>query len=172
VVTEPTPLEGDLVGVSCIGIVGTYSHAILRRNPKQKTRITAKGAFPPDRLPRLIVMSGREETKLLESFDKVLIYFESLKSGVCFSYEENGNGYFGFQIEAMPVDEEFIALTQKVFKKDIPKHLFRGFTLINEDFSVDRQIQVCTSLLLLSLEFMSGFGGFLPLCAITDTRRR
>lgn len=35
----------------------------------------------------------------------------------------------------MPIDEEFIALTHKVFGKGIKNHIFRGFTILDDDSS-------------------------------------
>jgi hypothetical protein len=57
VVTEPTPLEGEYVGVNSFGFGGANVHMILKSNPKSKVN---NGA-PTDHLPRLVAISGRTE---------------------------------------------------------------------------------------------------------------
>lgn len=67
--TEPTPLNGDLVGVNSFGLVGTYAHTILKRNAKTEQ------STPNDSLPRLILLSGRNNEGLETKVAKVVLIF-------------------------------------------------------------------------------------------------
>lgn len=69
VVTEPTPLDGDLVGVTSFGLVGTYGHVILKQNDKTK-----QCAYD-DSLPRLVLLSGRSNEGLESIIAKVELIF-------------------------------------------------------------------------------------------------
>jgi fatty acid synthase, animal type len=57
VVTEPTRLEGPLIGINSFGFGGANAHALLKANDKKKVN---NGA-PSDSLPRLVPWSGRTE---------------------------------------------------------------------------------------------------------------
>ncbi|KAL6430378.1 hypothetical protein ACFW04_007806 [Cataglyphis niger] len=57
VVTDSTPWEGGYVGINSFGFGGANCHIILKSNPKKKIN---NGA-PSDDLPRLVVVSGRNE---------------------------------------------------------------------------------------------------------------
>ncbi|XP_066908829.1 fatty acid synthase [Halyomorpha halys] len=108
VVTEPTPLEGDYLAVSNMSATGDFGHAIIRKHSKTKKRQPEVGVLPPDGIPRLVLLSGREENGLAEIMKRV---------------------------EEMPIDEEFIALTHRVFGKGIKNHIYRGFTILDDDSS-------------------------------------
>ncbi|CAH1402775.1 unnamed protein product [Nezara viridula] len=108
VVTEPTPLKGDYLAVNNISAAGDFGHVIIKKNPKTKERLPEVGVLPPDGIPRLVLLSGRVENGLAEIMKKV---------------------------EEMPIDEEFVALTHKVFGKGIKNHIFRGFTILDDDSS-------------------------------------
>ncbi|KAL1132201.1 hypothetical protein AAG570_010158 [Ranatra chinensis] len=108
VVTEPTPFCGNVAGVSNIGLCGTYGHVILKQNSKIKSRIPQLGKLPPDGLPRLVVMSGRDPDAMKQSFLK---------------------------IKSMPIDEEFVALTHSVFQESIHKHVYRGYYYMFQNYS-------------------------------------
>lgn len=64
VVSEPTPLEGNLIAVNSFGFGGANAHALLKGNPKVKVN----GGIPEDNLPRLVTWSGRTE----EAIDAIL----------------------------------------------------------------------------------------------------
>ena len=65
VVTEVAALEGDVVGVNMLGLSGSYGHVILRRAPQKSAH------SPRDPLPRLLVLSGRDASRLRAVFDQV-----------------------------------------------------------------------------------------------------
>jgi len=63
VITESTPCEVEYVGINSFGFGGANCHVLLKSNPKEKIN---NGA-PSDDLPRLAVVSGRNE-KAVEVF--------------------------------------------------------------------------------------------------------
>lgn len=73
VVTEETPLEGDLVAVNNISIGGTVGHILLQRHDKPKLQQTTAGSggLPADGLPRLVLFSARHEEGALAISQKV-----------------------------------------------------------------------------------------------------
>lgn len=72
-VTEETPLEGDLVAVNNLSISGTVGHILLQRHNKPKKQQTTadSGGLPPDGLPRLVLFSARNEEGALAISQKV-----------------------------------------------------------------------------------------------------
>lgn len=69
VITEKTPLVSDIVGISSFGILNAFSHVILRRNNKIKK--PNKDSNNDDNIPRLILVSGRNEKNTRETINKV-----------------------------------------------------------------------------------------------------
>ncbi|XP_055698842.1 fatty acid synthase [Phlebotomus papatasi] len=65
VVTEPTKLDGPLIGVNSFGFGGANAHALLEANPKSKVN----HGEPQDDLPRLVIWSGRTEEAVNEVLD-------------------------------------------------------------------------------------------------------
>lgn len=103
VVTEKTPLKGEIVGISSFGLCNSFSHIILKQNKKIKTKAYEIGEIFEDGLPRIIYVSGRNE-------EGVIQFLECIK---------NRN-----------MDEEFAALLQSVFYKSMNAHYYRSFTII------------------------------------------
>ncbi|KAL6430383.1 hypothetical protein ACFW04_007806 [Cataglyphis niger] len=99
VVTDSTPWEGGYVGINSFGFGGANCHIILKSNPKKKIN---NGA-PSDDLPRLVVVSGRNE-----------------KSVTLFLND----------IEKHPIDVEYIRLLHDIHIDDIQGHLYRGYTIV------------------------------------------
>nr|CAD7201491.1 unnamed protein product [Timema douglasi] len=66
VVTEPMPWSGGLAAVNSVGLSGVVGHIVLRSHNKEKVN----GGLPTDELPRLLVISGRTEEGLEETFNK------------------------------------------------------------------------------------------------------
>lgn len=62
VVTEKTPLNGDIIGLNIFGRTGNYGHIVLKKHNKLKKKIYAKDEMFDDGLPRLILVSGRSDT--------------------------------------------------------------------------------------------------------------
>lgn len=73
VVTEETPLEGDLVAVNTLSFSGTVGHILLQRHNKPKLQQTKadSGGLPSDGLPRLVLFSARHEQGALAISQKV-----------------------------------------------------------------------------------------------------
>lgn len=69
IVTEKTPLVGDIIGVSSFGILNAFSHVILKRN--NKIKINNMDSNIDDFIPRLILASGRNEDNAKETIKKV-----------------------------------------------------------------------------------------------------
>ncbi|KAG4069737.1 hypothetical protein HA402_003178 [Bradysia odoriphaga] len=57
VCTEPTKLEGSLVAINSFGFGGANAHTLLKRHSREKLN---NGA-PQDKIPRLVIWSGRTE---------------------------------------------------------------------------------------------------------------
>ncbi|XP_060836307.1 fatty acid synthase-like [Rhopalosiphum padi] len=103
VVTEKTPLNGDYVGLNIFGRTGNYGHIIMKRYNKKKTKIYAKDEMFDDDLPRLILVSGRNDAGVRKTIK---------------------------MIESYNVDEEYTSLLHKVFSKNISAHFSRSFFII------------------------------------------
>lgn len=71
IVTEKTPLNGDIIGLNIFGRTGNYGHIILKKYNKQKKRIYAKDEMFDDDLPRLILVSGRSEAGVRKTINTV-----------------------------------------------------------------------------------------------------
>ncbi|KAK9504077.1 hypothetical protein O3M35_010502 [Rhynocoris fuscipes] len=65
VVTEPTPLNGNIVAVSNINTSGCYGHVVIEGNPKTKNQ------KEPSTIPWLFIISGRKEDSLEAVIKKV-----------------------------------------------------------------------------------------------------
>ncbi|CAH1402776.1 unnamed protein product [Nezara viridula] len=113
VVTEPTKLEGDVIGVNTYSAYGSMSHVIIKRNPKAKKREPKVGVLP-DGLPRLFVASARNE----EGIKHILK-----------------------TVQEMPIDEEFIALGHRLFRNVIRPHPFRCYTILNDKGEVINEMK-------------------------------
>ncbi|KAI4502501.1 hypothetical protein M0802_002413 [Mischocyttarus mexicanus] len=78
VVSEPTPFEGDYIGINSFGFGGANGHVLLQLHPKNKY----KRILPNDNLPRLVTVSGRNEEaveSLLNSINKQPINIEYIR---------------------------------------------------------------------------------------------
>jgi len=81
VITEKTPLNGDIVGVNIFGRTGNYGHIILKRHDKPKKKIYAKDEMFDDGLPRLILVSGRSDAGVRQTIKLVRFGFAGLARG-------------------------------------------------------------------------------------------
>lgn len=131
-ITEPTPLEGNTVGISGVGISGSYSHTIIKSPERKHLR-----QFSANNVPWLFVISGRVEPELVKAIEKVSFCAHILLNKYIYMYIYCLNKirliqFLLFQVEAMPFKEEFIALTHNVFKSHIKGHLYRGYAILNE----------------------------------------
>lgn len=59
------------MAVSSIGVTGSLAHVVVKRHEKAKLRIPEAQTLPPDGLPRLFIVSGRNEEGLKEVLQKV-----------------------------------------------------------------------------------------------------
>jgi len=71
IVTEKTPLNGDIIGLNIFGRTGNYGHIIMKKYNKQKKRIYAKDEMFDDDLPRLILVSGRSDAGVRKTIKTV-----------------------------------------------------------------------------------------------------
>ncbi|XP_050423204.1 fatty acid synthase-like [Adelges cooleyi] len=117
VVTEKTPFKGDVVGINVFGRTGNYGHIVLKRHDKPKKRVYQKNEIFDDGLPRLILLSGRNEEGLKHSIKTM---------------------------EKYKIDEEYIALLHNVFSKTINAHFFRSFYILPETKSREKDIYPVT----------------------------
>lgn len=65
------PLDSDIVGISAFGLQNGFSHVILKRNNKVKKDLMS--IKNDNYIPRLILVSGRNEKNALEAIKKVNI---------------------------------------------------------------------------------------------------
>lgn len=96
-------MKGDIIGISSFGLCNSFSHVILKQNKKSRTKIYEKGEMFDDGLPRIILVSGRNE-------EGVIQFLQSIKNS--------------------QMDEEFAALLQSVFYKSMNAHYYRSFTIV------------------------------------------
>ncbi|KAK2585487.1 hypothetical protein KPH14_010141 [Odynerus spinipes] len=108
VVSEPTPLDGEYVGVNSFGFGGGNAHILLKAYSKTKIN---KG-MPKDDLPRLVAVSGRTEEAvevLLNNIDNQPIDVEYIRLLQDLHIEEiPGHLYRGYTIAGLTTPEERI----------------------------------------------------------------
>ncbi|XP_026680561.1 fatty acid synthase-like [Diaphorina citri] len=104
VLTEPTPLTGDLVAVTSFSLSGTVAHVLLKRHPvvatKTKEDQKKNNARP---YPRLVLVSSRTEKGIASIIQK---------------------------LETMPYNNDFCSLVNQVFKEPINGLFYSGYTLL------------------------------------------
>lgn len=103
VVDKNTPWNGGIVAVNSFGFGGANAHVVLKSNPVNK-----QTTFPPETIPRLITVSGRNE----KAVDTLLTFAEQ-----------------------NPYDPEFYAMLHKVHKNHIAGHNYRGYTILGNQSS-------------------------------------
>uniref|UniRef100_A0A0A9Y7D5 Fatty acid synthase n=1 Tax=Lygus hesperus TaxID=30085 RepID=A0A0A9Y7D5_LYGHE len=114
VVTEPTKLEGDILAVTDVGISGgTLSHIILRRNQKPKPKLLKYEELPSP-VPRLVLLSDRNETNLQHSMKR---------------------------LEYSLFDDEYYTLINSLNKEGVKGHLYRGYTVLNGNPNIYNQME-------------------------------
>lgn len=101
VVRDVQKLEGDLIGVNGFGFGGANAHCLLKGNGKQKINF----GIPEDKLPRLVLWSGRTTEAVNNIFEQII---------------------------KRPLDAEFIGLLQNTQKKSHPNNHYRGFGIFNQ----------------------------------------
>lgn len=70
-ITEKTPFNGDIIGITSFGTVNAFSHVIIKKNNKMKKYY--KETSNEYNVPRLIFASGRNEENVRKTIDKVSI---------------------------------------------------------------------------------------------------
>lgn len=100
VVTDVQKLDGPLIGINGFGFGGANAHSLYKRNKKEKINY----GIPNDKLPRLVLWSGRTEKAVNTIFDT---------------------------ITDRPLDAEYIGLIHNVQRESIPGMIYRGFGLFN-----------------------------------------
>nr|CAD7434256.1 unnamed protein product [Timema monikensis] len=93
------PWSGGLAAVNAVGLSGDVGHILLRSHSKEKVN----GGLPTDDLPRLLVISGRTEEGLQETFSK---------------------------LESQPVDVDCVRILHDLYSSHIPNYNYRGYTLL------------------------------------------
>uniref|UniRef100_A0A2S2P8N0 Fatty acid synthase n=1 Tax=Schizaphis graminum TaxID=13262 RepID=A0A2S2P8N0_SCHGA len=132
VVTEKTPLKGNIVGISSFGLCNSFSHVVLKQNKKNKVKIYEKGEMFEDGLPRIVFVSGRNE-------EGVTQFLERIKNS--------------------RMDEEFAALLHSVFYKSMNAHYYRSFTIVPDNEGSQEEISYLPALIKRPIWFVfSGMG--------------
>uniref|UniRef100_A0A8D8PTU4 Fatty acid synthase n=1 Tax=Cacopsylla melanoneura TaxID=428564 RepID=A0A8D8PTU4_9HEMI len=104
VVTEPTPLTGDLVAVNSLSLTGSVGHVLLRRHPDNVSPATKEEAGKKKRLyPRLVLVSSRTQDGIARIVEK---------------------------LESMPFNNDFCSLVNEAFKEPINGLFYNGYTLL------------------------------------------
>lgn len=101
VCTEITPLGGQYIAINAFGIGGVNAHLLLTSSSKLKVN----NGCPDDKLPRLILWSGRTEDAVKTMFD---------------------------HIESQPLDAEFIGLTHEIQTMPVHGHMRRGYGIYKD----------------------------------------
>ncbi|BES92903.1 polyketide synthase [Nesidiocoris tenuis] len=137
VVTEPTPLKGNVVAMTEIGFVGNVSHLIVKGCEKSKSPVGDDAGAA--KLPFLIMMSGRSEEQLKSNMES---------------------------LETIGMDEELTILFNNLYKEGIKPHVYRGYTVITEESNTYNMIQQAPSGEKRPIWFMySGMGSQWPTMA-------
>lgn len=128
--TEKTPWNGGIVGVSGFGMGGVNCHIALESFRKEKLN----HGIPNDNLPRIVGVSGRTEEAvdiLLKHVGFLFLFSNSVIDNTL--YFNRGKYYSYFQLEITSLDSEFVGLLQEIHKQDIPLHLYRGLILLHKN---------------------------------------
>lgn len=133
-VTEKTPLNGDVIGISSFGLCNSFSHVILKQNKKCKTNVYKQDEMFKDGLPRLIFVSGRNEQGVVKLIEK---------------------------IKNSQMDEEFAALLQNVFYKSLNAHYFRSFYIAPDKSEGSQEISVSDKTIIILLYTGNSFYKYL-----------
>ncbi|KAJ6625428.1 Fatty acid synthase [Pseudolycoriella hygida] len=96
--TEPTKLEGSLIGINSFGFGGANAHCLMRQHSKEKLN---NGA-PQDKIPRLVIWSGRTE-------EATEVFFKNM--------------------EQKSLDAEYVGLIHSIQNQDTPGYMYRCFGL-------------------------------------------
>lgn len=116
-VDENTPYDGGIVAINSFGFGGVNVHVLLK--PNQKEIPKEQAAFPIiDRIPRLILATGRTEESVDHIFDfieknptKITREFLSLLQDVSMTEENSGMNYRGFVL--MDNQPDCVAISPK-----------------------------------------------------------
>uniref|UniRef100_A0A2H8TDM0 Fatty acid synthase n=1 Tax=Melanaphis sacchari TaxID=742174 RepID=A0A2H8TDM0_9HEMI len=115
IITEKTPFNGDIIGISSFGMLNAFSHVILKKNNKEKQ--ISKHINSNDFIPILILASGRNEENTRATLKKIKCH---------------GN------------DPEYITLINDVFTRNINAHFFRSFSIfpVLDESRIDEVLNV------------------------------
>ncbi|XP_044764314.1 fatty acid synthase-like [Coccinella septempunctata] len=112
VVSERTPFQDDR------GLVATSSFGFGGGNChillKWNTKVKVDGGQPKDNLPRLVCISGRT-TESITSLTE--------------------------DVNSRKLDAEHVQLLHEIFKKDIPTHLYRGYTITSKEGEIKTSVR-------------------------------
>lgn len=141
--------ENTIVAVNTNTLSGTFGHAILKPNLKQKTKVD-----PSQELPRLILVSGRSEETTVQVAEKVrtALLTTSLSRIVKYIFSRryfvNHTDYYVIlQIKSYPFDPEYLRLCQDVFGSTMRGYEYKSFVLCPPDPSETVQVAVRSNLL-------------------------
>ncbi|XP_008207677.2 fatty acid synthase [Nasonia vitripennis] len=109
--TEVTPVKGQYVAINTTSESGVYGSAILKSPNIKKTPDNAS----KDRLPRLVVISGRTE----EAIDTILTF-----------------------LETNPVDVELCQMLNELFEFGVEKHMQKGYTVLPASGILDEKLKI------------------------------
>ncbi|XP_050438841.1 fatty acid synthase-like [Adelges cooleyi] len=125
VVTQKTPFNDDIIGVTSFGFINEFNHVILKRNNKINQNKSTK-----DVLPKLIVVSGRTNENAVDTIKQILKHgsnkeYISLTQNI-FSKTIQGHYHRSFAIYPSLRSEENIESWNVTLKKRPVWFVFSG----------------------------------------------
>lgn len=106
VVTQNSPLEGDMVGINSYGVGGTISHAILQRNLKAESSVRST-----TNVPLLVTVSGRNKEAVDTLLKKVTEVKKNKAEFVSLIHHVHANDIAGHQVRGFSILDEDSSVT-------------------------------------------------------------
>ncbi|XP_050542017.1 fatty acid synthase-like [Daktulosphaira vitifoliae] len=124
VVTDITPLSGDVIGVTSFGFTNNFSHVILKKNDKVKVSNTKND------IPKLIVLSGRTEENVNEGLKMILEHgdndeYVALTHDI-FTKNINSHFYRNYTIHPLPLTFKMEPCQSVTLQKRPVWYIFSG----------------------------------------------
>lgn len=117
VVTESISWNGKYAAINSVGMSSSHGHILLKANSKVEEEVECKFSY-------MVPVSTSTETGITAMINMVSSISRLIRLG---------NFVPLFQIESQKFNTEYLTLVQGFFSKVIPKHIWRGYTIIHKD---------------------------------------